>query len=1095
MKNIILIVGCHRSGTSFLSRSLSVVGGELPKSTQEGAEDNPDGHFESLKIVKLHDEILNKLGLSWSSIQNVPNSWFNSDECLLYSSLLAEIIQSDYQKKSLIIVKDPRASRFIPLWKILSEREGYKLNIVWALRNPLDVARSLERRNGLPEAYGIWLWTSYTCAIIKSDCLDNAMLFNYPSWTDDVFSKLEEMENIFELVFPNKTTENVDEIKQNFKDEYVHSRETGKDNELYPLAYRLYDLLVTEGSKSEIEHCKDSFEASMVHYNRALMTSGIRLERFTGYFEENNAKKFSGLKEAIQEIVELEVSNRQLSRDIKNEVLLRNKIEMEGRKELKDMKKQMSNLEAILSKRETRLQESEDLLEDLNYKVASLERELEGYKEKEASLFLHLKKGDSALFISVYRRLYSLGGLILRRLLPDAWVDSIGRKLPWPQHPLERVISNNNSSQFQNISLDGFKLDSSKKVIFIFAIIGWDFRTQRPQHLARELSEDGWSVFYVEMEQEESFELIEIKDNLYRVRLGRAAIGHIQPYTGTASNKVKRRWLGEFLSFASRLGAGQKEVVVQHPYWWQFAELLSPEFRITFDCMDDIAGFDNTTSQLIEWENQLLLKCENLVVSSQYLFDKYKGRKTPVLIRNAGQIEHFERDGVGYVEPTLLKEKKSKVSAKFHVGYVGAISNWFDWKLIQEVAKERSDVFFHIAGAVTNEDVFKLNNLDNVHLYGEIPYATVPDFVASMDVVCIPFKIIPIIEACDPVKFYEYCGVGKPCVSTPLPELARVKDIVYFASNPQEFSKQLDTAIQDGKNFNKVEKLREFAQSNTWNSRAHSFANVVGGGYPKVSVVVLSYGDSEITLATLDSLIGKKTYPNMELIVVDNGSGESVQDAIDEYLKRYEDSFDCLFIKNTENLGFAEGNNVGIRSASGEYVLLLNNDTYVAPGAIFAMVMHLQNDVQIGAVGPLTNNIGNEAKVFVEYASMDEMYDVSRKVVSGYRGINTEIDTLAYFAVMFRRRDLSDFGYLDTSYGRGMFEDDDHCMVIKSKGYRLALAEDAFVHHHLSATFSKLGAEREALLERNRKIYEEKWGKWTPHKYRSNRPNSRLGDS
>jgi len=153
----------------------------------------------------------------------------------------------------------------------------------------------------------------------------------------------------------------------------------------------------------------------------------------------------------------------------------------------------------------------------------------------------------------------------------------------------------------------------------------------------------------------------------------------------------------------------------------------------------------------------------------------------------------------------------------------------------------------------------------------------------------------------------------------------------------------------------------------------------------------------------------------------------------------------------------------------------------------------LERNPNIGAVGPLTNNIGNEAKLFVEYENMEQMKDVARQATTGYRGIFTPINVVAYFAVMFRRADLSVFGQLAEDYGRGMFEDDDHCALIKSKGYVCALAEDAFVHHHLSATFSKLDdSEKEALFDKNKQIFENKWGVWQPHEYRKERPFSSL---
>jgi GT2 family glycosyltransferase len=330
--------------------------------------------------------------------------------------------------------------------------------------------------------------------------------------------------------------------------------------------------------------------------------------------------------------------------------------------------------------------------------------------------------------------------------------------------------------------------------------------------------------------------------------------------------------------------------------------------------------------------------------------------------------------------------------------------------------------------------------------------------------------------------------MGKPTVTTPLPELSRASHLVFFASTPSDFAKQIHLAHQKGKLSEFRKKLQEYAAQNTWGHRTEIFAGALRE-VPKVSVVILSYGDPELTKATLHSLYeGGKTYPNLEVLVVDNGSPDTALKVIREFVANLPD---VKVIENGENLGFAKGNNVGFEAATGDYVLLLNNDTVISPGAIFAMVRHLQHDSNIGVVGPLTNNIGNEAKLFLEYEDMEQMKTVARQVTTGYRGVTTPIPVVAYFAAMFRRADLEKFGFLSEDYGRGMFEDDDHCAIIRSKGYTCALAEDAFIHHHLSATFDKLkDGEKEALFNKNKQIFEKKWGTWTPHQYRVERPSS-----
>ena len=93
--------------------------------------------------------------------------------------------------------------------------------------------------------------------------------------------------------------------------------------------------------------------------------------------------------------------------------------------------------------------------------------------------------------------------------------------------------------------------------------------------------------------------------------------------------------------------------------------------------------------------------------------------------------------------------------------------------------------------------------------------------------------------------------------------------------------------------------------------------------------------------------------------------------------------------------------------------------------------------------------------------------------------------SLGFFCVAIPRRVIETVGLLDERFGLGYFEDDDYCRRVEAAGHRIACAEDVFIHHRMGASFSKLAAEQKHdLVERNRRLYEEKWGRWKPHEYR-----------
>jgi GT2 family glycosyltransferase len=100
-------------------------------------------------------------------------------------------------------------------------------------------------------------------------------------------------------------------------------------------------------------------------------------------------------------------------------------------------------------------------------------------------------------------------------------------------------------------------------------------------------------------------------------------------------------------------------------------------------------------------------------------------------------------------------------------------------------------------------------------------------------------------------------------------------------------------------------------------------------------------------------------------------------------------------------------------------------------------------------------------------------------------GQRIPIRTAAFFCVMMSSKVFKQIGLLDENFGRGFFEDDDYCRRAEKLGLSIVCAEDVFIHHHLSASFNKMGnGEKEKLFNNNKAYYESKWGKWISHEYR-----------
>ena len=243
---------------------------------------------------------------------------------------------------------------------------------------------------------------------------------------------------------------------------------------------------------------------------------------------------------------------------------------------------------------------------------------------------------------------------------------------------------------------------------------------------------------------------------------------------------------------------------------------------------------------------------------------------------------------------------------------------------------------------------------------------------------------------------------------------------------------------------------------------------------PEISIVVVTHnGYHETTVPCLDSIFRLTGNEDYEIIVVDNNSSDGTPDYLTELAGR-EPRLRC--VPNAVNRGFAGGNNDGIRVASGNILVLLNNDTLVSEGWLTGLRTALQEDVSIGLVGPVSNAVGNEQRIFTGGVTPSEILAEGAAWVRHSRGDAFETERLGFFCVAFRRETADTIGLLDESYDLGFYEDDDYCVRALEAGYRLVCREDIFVYHRGGASFGKERKTTKNLLRKNRRLLEKKFG-------------------
>lgn len=239
----------------------------------------------------------------------------------------------------------------------------------------------------------------------------------------------------------------------------------------------------------------------------------------------------------------------------------------------------------------------------------------------------------------------------------------------------------------------------------------------------------------------------------------------------------------------------------------------------------------------------------------------------------------------------------------------------------------------------------------------------------------------------------------------------------------------------------------------------------------KVSVVTVNFNQPVVTEELLSSIEKTNTYSNLQIIVVDNASKVN---PVPDWITKYPG---IIFIRSEVNLGFAGGNNLGLQSATGDYIFMVNNDTEFTPGLVETLVNVLDNNDAVGMISPKINYFSD--KGLIQYAGYTPMnYYTARNTCIGLKQKDEgQFDHItaptAYChgaAMMIRKEAIDKAGMMNENFFL-YYEEVDWCEHIIRAGFKAWVCTEALIYHKESVSVGKKSKLKEYFMNRNRILF------------------------
>ncbi len=323
-RTAVIVLGMHRSGTSAMTRVVSLLGADLPSNLMPGMADiNETGFWESLDTYDLNESILAALGSRWDDWRRLDPDWMRSPVSDLKIRAL-DFLERNFAGSGLFVLKDPRICRLLPFWLDCLQRFGAEAKCILPLRNPIEVAASLEKRDGFNPAKSYMLWLRHVLDVEKATRNLPRAFLAYDELLDDWRGVVSRITERLELSWPCHSTTGEAEIDRFLKTRLRHHKTDEASLQGHPeiagwvknAFTLLQDLLSDPGSPKSLQgldRVRSEFDRASDALGAVLRAEELALEEARQTAEASVHRQDDRIDDLTQEITRQELRIRVLT--------------------------------------------------------------------------------------------------------------------------------------------------------------------------------------------------------------------------------------------------------------------------------------------------------------------------------------------------------------------------------------------------------------------------------------------------------------------------------------------------------------------------------------------------------------------------------------------------------------------------------------------------------------------------------------------------------------------------------------------------------------------------------------------------------------